>query len=185
MYTDIVIPNNNEQQFITIAEQLGINAIMFLYQKPKDLSSLQKNTKIKLISGKLNELGTGERKNIDDKQKKYLYGFETLERKDSLHQKRSGLNQALAKIMKQKEKIYIISFEQILENKEPHIIIGRLIQNLEIIHKQKLDVAIASMATKPENLRNPKDYEAFIRALGYQEEAKKATRTLLQQINNQ
>ena len=28
---DIVIPNNNEEEFITIAEKLGIKELMFLY----------------------------------------------------------------------------------------------------------------------------------------------------------
>ena len=59
---DIVIPNNNEEEFITIAEKLGIKELMFLYpyenyiklkdniNKKKEIEG--KNKKIKIHYGK-------------------------------------------------------------------------------------------------------------------------------------
>ena len=43
---DIVFPNGNEKEFISLAEKLGFKALCFVYPKKKDLSELQKKTKL-------------------------------------------------------------------------------------------------------------------------------------------
>ncbi|MCH8874138.1 hypothetical protein IH824_15440 [candidate division KSB1 bacterium] len=50
---DIVIPNNNEESFITIAENLGYNGICFLYDLNDYLGKKEKfeNNKIKIYIG--------------------------------------------------------------------------------------------------------------------------------------
>ena len=50
---DIVIPNNNEEEFVAIAEKLGYNALCFLYNI-NDYSNQKnnlKNNKIKIYTG--------------------------------------------------------------------------------------------------------------------------------------
>lgn len=188
MFTDICIPNNNEEEFILIAEKLETKKLLFLYdKKEKDLSELQKKTKIKLFSGLIDSqkenalnFAKGERKNVENKKIKFLYGFEELEQKDSLHYKRSGINQVIGKLLKDKEKVLVIDMEKVFETKNKEKLLGRIQFNLKLAKKYKLNLVIASFAKKPKNMRSGKDYEALIRVLGYQEEAKKAVNTLNQ-----
>jgi len=179
MFVDICIPKNNEKKFIEIAEKLGTKALLFLYdKKPKDLNDLQKETKVKLFFDSKKNFAVGERKNVENKNIKFLYGFEELEEKDSVHYRRSGMNQVIGKLMKDKKKILVIDMEKIISAKRNEVLLGRLKQNLVLAKKYKLDLIICSFATKPENLRSGKDYEALIRVMGFQEEAKKAVKTL-------
>lgn len=188
MFVDICIPKNNEEEFIKIAQRLGTKKLLFLYnKKEKDLKELQKTTKIKLFSGLIDSqkdnslnFAKGERKNVENKKIKFLYGFENLEQKDSLHYRRSGINQVIGKLIKNKEKILVIDMEKIFEKKNNSMLLGRIQFNLRMAKKYKLNLIIASFAKKPRNLRSGKDYEALIRTLGYQEEAKKAVNTLNQ-----
>ena len=188
MFVDICIPKNNEEEFIKIAQRLGTKKLLFLYdKKEKDLKELQKTTKIKLFSGLIDSqkdnslnFAIGERKNVENKKIKFLYGFENLEQKDSLHYRRSGINQVIGKLIKNKEKILVIDMEKIFEKKNNSMLLGRIQFNLRMAKKYKLNLIIASFAKKPRNLRSGKDYEALIRTLGYQEEAKKAVNTLNQ-----
>ncbi len=77
---DIVIPNNNEEEFITIAEKLGIKELMFLYpyenyiklkdniNKKKEIEG--KNKKIKIHYGILADLKNIQKINNKLKNKK-------------------------------------------------------------------------------------------------------------------
>ena len=77
---DIVIPNNNEEEFITIAEKLGIKELMFLYpyenyiklkdniNKKKEIEG--KNKKIKIHYGILADLKNTQKINNKLKNKK-------------------------------------------------------------------------------------------------------------------
>jgi RNase P/RNase MRP subunit p30 len=77
---DIVIPNNNEEEFITIAEKLGIKELMFLYpyenyiklkdniNKKKEIEG--KNKKIKIHYGILADLKNIQKINNKLKDKK-------------------------------------------------------------------------------------------------------------------
>jgi RNase P/RNase MRP subunit p30 len=193
MFTDVCIPNNNEEDFIKVAEALGTQGVLFLYEKKeKDLNELRKKTKLKLFSGIISLKGNsnakvvfakGEQNNVENKQMRFLYGFETLEQKDSLHYRRSGINQVVAASMKQKEKVLVLDMEKILRSREPEQMLGRMQLNLELARKYKLNLIICSFATVPENLRAQEEYAALIRTLGFQEEAKKAVNFLNEYLN--
>ena len=190
--TDICIPNGNEEEFIEIALKLGTKSLLFLYEpkKARDIKKID-NKGIKIYTANLilkntNKQGINFSKanlhTIENKYISHLYDFESLEEKDNHHYRRSGVNQAIAKKIKEQNKTMIISVEQIITNKEPHKIIGRVQQNLELAKKYKLQIAIASMAQKPENMRPEKEMQALIKTLGHEEIAKRAIQEITKQL---
>jgi RNase P/RNase MRP subunit p30 len=194
MFIDVCIPNGNEEEFILIAERLGTRGLLFLYEKEhkekengQRISSLQAKTKLKLFSGMLVKTNTNkpgitfakaEQQNIENRNLRFMYDFEEQEEKDSFHYRRSGANQVLCTIMKEKEKVFVFDMEKMLVERTRDKLLGRMSQNLMLVRKYKLESIICSFATKPENLRAEKEYSSLIRALGYEEEAKKSTNNL-------
>lgn len=186
MSFEVCVPNKNEEKFIEIAEKLGIKTLMFLYSgKEPNLEKIKEKTKIKLLTGKLDKktpktinFCEGTRKNIEDKNCTHIYGLETIEPKEHYHYRKSGLNQVHAKLIKEKNKTLVFDIEKIIESEEKPKLLGRMKQNLLFAKKYKLNILICSMATKPENLRTKKHYEALIRTLRFQEEAKKANKKI-------
>ena len=180
MFIDVCIPSGNEEEFVSMAEKLGTKAIMFLY---KGKSPVIESKKVKIFYGKLGEGGVfsftiGERKFVESKNSRFHYGFQELEQKDSLHYRKSGINQVIGKLMKDKEKVLVIDVESFIVSKNVVKSLGRLKFNLEMAKKYDLNLVICSFASNPWNMRSSKDYESLIRSLGYQKEAKKATTML-------
>jgi hypothetical protein len=163
MFTDLVIKNELEEQIKKISEKLG-NQIIFLEQKKDSLVSKEKSIHISKAT----------RTNIENKQKKYHYFAEYLEEKDSMHHRRSGMNQVLMKLIKQNQKILIIGIEDLIIHEDKPLIIGRIKQNLKLAKKFKVPIIVASLATKPENLRSKEELKSFIKTLGYEDIAKEA-----------
>jgi len=175
---DIVVPKNNEKAFVKVAEELGFNKLGFLYKKIKDLSALQKKTKIKLY----NVTYTWDSKadlcisNDRDKARHFLektkvhgvFGLEKHKEKDFMHIRNSGLNQVLAKIAKDKKKVIVFDFNSVLtcSGLNRSRIIGRMMQNVVLCRKYKVEVAICSFAQSPYQMRNCKDLQAFGNVLG-------------------
>lgn len=219
-FTDICIPNGNEQEFINVARKLGTKSLVFLYE-PKKLPNLDdiklndkktnnvkkndlkinlkidknnnpkndiKITLANLIIKNTNKPGLNFAKvniqTVENKHITHLYDAESLEEKDNHHYRRSGMNQAIAKKIKEQQQTLIISIEQLITNKEPQTIIGRIQQNLELAKKYNLKIAIASMATKPENLRPEKELQALIKTLGHEQIAKIAITEITKQLTN-
>ena len=197
--TDICIPAGNEQEFLDVARKLQIKSILFLYDAKKEIKKeeleelKQKNKDIKITTAQLitkntNKPGMNFAKvniqTIENKHITHLYDFESHDEKDNHHYRRSGLNQAAAKKIKQFNKTMIIGIEQLITNKEPQLIIGRIQQNLELAKKYKLNVAIASMAGKPENMRPAKEMQALIKTLGHEEIAKSAIEEITKQLRD-
>ncbi len=183
MFIDIVIPKGNEEQFIQIAKELGTEKLLFLYnEKPKEIKGhfsgqiVTKNPGHKAIFFSKGSRGLVENRNV-----KFHYGFEELEKKDSLHHRRSGMNQVISKLMSEREKTMIIDFEKYLQGPK-EIYIGRLHQNLKLAKKYGFQIAIASFATKPQNLRAANELKHLIKSLGYHDLAKKSVQTLSQAL---
>jgi RNase P/RNase MRP subunit p30 len=86
--------------------------------------------------------------------------------RDHTHYRRSNFNQVLAKIAKETGKTYIIDFSHILEitGKKRALLLGRIMQNIRICQKYKVPISIATFATSKDELRNPKDLQALLRA---------------------
>ena len=196
-YTDIVIPNEHEQEYLDVARKLGIKSIIFLYEpkreiKKEELKELkEKNPDITIntanhIIKNTNKQGINFAKaniqTLENKHITHVYDLESVEEKDNHHYRRSGMNQAIAKKIKEQNKTIIIALEQIITNKEPQKLIGRVQQNIELARKYKLQIAIASMAQKPENMRPEKEIQALIKTLGYEEIAKRAINEMTMQL---
>jgi RNase P/RNase MRP subunit p30 len=184
---DIVFPQNNEKEFISIAEKLGINNLCFVYEKTADISEFQHQTKIKLSSAvlckpeevrkykgktltlvKAPEDQSKLRHIIEKTRPDILFNLEFHKKRDFLHHRASGLNHILADIAKQKNVAIGFNFSVILKAK-PHeraIYIGRLMQNIRFARKFKFTTVIASFAEDTWHLRSEHELVSFFMSLG-------------------
>lgn len=189
MSTEFVIPKNNEENFIEIAEKLGIKKIIFLYEFSENAKN---NIEEKL--GKIEsdvEIDFGfivniSSMNLASKHSKFLaarssqndrhlmesgkirmiYGFGETFRKDYLHQRASGLNNILCEIAKKNNVALGFSYSSVVRNPDATAIIGRMVQNIMLCRKYRLETAFASFASEPLQLRAPHDVKSFFRLLG-------------------
>ncbi|MBI5392797.1 hypothetical protein HZA96_02915 [Candidatus Woesearchaeota archaeon] len=191
MYCDIIIPNNNEEQFIKIAEALGYKSLCFLctidnFQKRK---SFQENTKLQIISAILATKkdfskakkypvliiyeadAVNNRQLIENEKPAAIINIEKFERKDTIKQRSSGLNNVLAELMVRNKIQLAFSLQDIKQNNEEYL--GRVMQNIILAQKHKIGSIIASFATHPYQMKNPKDIISFFVTLGMDEAAAK------------
>jgi hypothetical protein len=189
---DIVLPKNNEKAFIIMAEKLGLKGLVFLYSaKPKDLTTLQASTKLKLyIAGnkKGNILvvkGRDIRHVLEKGNTDLVYGVEESNEKDSMHYRRSGLNQVLCKIATSKKRIIALSLSSILSTNgiTRSILMGRMIQNIKLCRKYKTTMALCTFATTQYGLRTSHDVQSVGITLGMTPgEAKQAVQAVQQRL---
>lgn len=181
---DIVFPQNNETDFVRIAEMLGIKNLCFVYS-PKDfISAKAVDTKIKIYKGLILKPGEARKvkgadiiivKAVDDnrsllenKSIDLLFDLENHSHKDFLHHRNSGLNQVFCAIANKSRTIILMNFNSVLKSDRIHSakIIGRMMQNVRLCKKYKVDLAIASFATEPYEMRDFNDLAAFGRIIG-------------------
>lgn len=163
---DIVMPNNNEEAFAAIAKKLGTTELLFLYSlesfKPGKNGIYCTSSQIKQAKKKCPFVfvkAEGDSRKIAEQKPFAIYGFEYVEKKDSLHYRRSGMDQVLAKIMAENNIAYAFSFSDLLNtpNYMQSIVLGRMRQNLLLAKKYSVKVIIASFATEPYMMRSEKD----------------------------
>ena len=201
MFIDLVLPKNNEKEFIEIADRLGINGMCFIYkfknkndflQNQDKVNKLQEKTEIKLSIGliadsknisKAKKLAKiviyksigNDRHAIEKSKANVVFDLETIATKDLMHHRNSGLNQILCKLANKNNVMIGFSFSTIL-NEERMIrsqILGRLMQNIRLCRKYKVKTVIASFAEKPYDLRSCYDLKSVFISLGmHPEEAK-------------
>lgn len=202
---DIVIPNNNEKEFIEIAEKLGYNALCFLYNfddyldKQKNFG--RSNKKIKIYIGiladskNINKINNKlknktafiaikssiNNREITEKSKSNLiFSFEDNFKKDFIHQRASGLDHILCKLAHENNIMIGFSLSSILSSENKHIILGRITQNIKLCRKYKVKTVIASFAQNPFEMRGPHDVISLFVSLGmHQKEAKESLRCIL------
>lgn len=184
MKIDIVLPNNNEQEFIKIAEALDYRGICFVYDETqfKKMSNLNLNTKIKIFSGVLiSNLNSydkfrnnadiilykgSDRKVFERGKIDIIYSLENSEQDDFIYQRNSGFNQILSKLSNKKGILIGLSLNLLLNSKEPSKIIGRFMQNIRLCRKYRVQFFLASFAEKPMEMRSSHDLKAFGMVLG-------------------
>ncbi|MFH1053434.1 MAG: RNase P subunit p30 family protein [Candidatus Woesearchaeota archaeon] len=203
---DIVFPNNNEEEFLKIAEKLGYDELMLVYHfdekntaQKKELEArildLKKLTKIKIYYGmkanknniinakKMNIITLAESNREDDRwiiekgKPAIIYNLEKDAKKDFIHQRNSGLNQVLCKLMKENDVGLGISLSAIIEadKKEQGRILGRIMQNIRLAMKYKLSTSVGSFCDNPYHMRGVNDIISLLSKLGMnQSETKKA-----------
>ncbi|MBS3137051.1 hypothetical protein J4232_01335 [Candidatus Woesearchaeota archaeon] len=191
MYCDIVIPNNNEEQFIKIAEALSYKSLCFLYSLENFVKkkSFQETTRLHIFSAiiaskkdfskakKFPALviyeadSADNRQLIENEKPAAIINLERFERKDTIKQRSSGLNNVLAELMVKNKILLAFSLQNIKSNDEDYL--GRVMQNISLAQKHKLNCIIASFAVHPYQMKNPKDIVSFFVTLGMNESSAK------------
>ncbi|MFC1741260.1 RNase P subunit p30 family protein [Nanoarchaeota archaeon] len=184
---DIVFPKDNEKEFIRIAEKLNLDGLCFVYDTPKDISSFQKGTKLKLSVGVLCKPEdvkryTGKyltlmrapedqsriRSIIEKAKPDILFDLEFSRKNDFIHHRASGLNHVLATLARQKGVKIGIDFSRVIgaRREERAVYLGRITQNIQFARKFKFDVVCASFTDNSMNLRAKEDIDSFLRCVG-------------------
>lgn len=179
---DIVIPRQNEEEFIRIAVRLGYDSLCFYYNELKTaylqhIEALQAKTKLRLYTASsvarkfLPDImivkTIDPRQYIENRKIDMVFGMENSREKDSIKQRRSGLNQVLCSLAKEKNKIIGLDFGSLLTaGPKRHVAIGRIKQNIMLCRKYKVETAICSFAYEPLQMRNPVDLKALFSVLG-------------------
>ncbi len=186
---DIVIPNNNEEEFIAIARKLGYKTLYFLYNY-EDYQSKKKNfvdiSGIKIVNGILddsknlkkikNEMEKGsvfvaakssdkDMEIMEGSLANLIFSFEENQRKDFIHQRASGLNHILCSLARKNNITVGFSSTSILDAKDRHEILGRIMQNLRMCKRFKAKTIIASFAKNPYEMRSMHDLRSLFKVL--------------------
>ncbi|MEM3877543.1 MAG: hypothetical protein QXW07_03475 [Candidatus Woesearchaeota archaeon] len=191
MLTDIVIPKQDEKDFIIRARSLGYKGIMLLYH-PKEYE--EKLQLLREISGLYQDFSISagiliestKAKNINQYNRRFncamigrgfspnffkknqvsmIFELETSSTGSSKYRS-SGLNQVLCSEAIRNGKAIGISASQILENEASSEILGRILRNIKIAQTYKVPIRAASLAETPDNMRNPYDILSLLRELG-------------------
>ncbi|MBW2971022.1 hypothetical protein KY320_02575 [Candidatus Woesearchaeota archaeon] len=211
MYADIVFPKNNESEIMDFAERLGWQALCFVYPtksntaisaRKKHIEALRKNTQLKLHFGLLanpkevNKL----RKQADlilvksSKQDRYtferakpdlIYNLELAFKEDSLHYKKSGLNQVLCNLANKNRIMVAISLSEILftTQEQRAKLLARYSSNIKLCRKYQVEMCIASFAKSEWELRSPHDLMSLGITLGmHPSEAKSSLENVAKRI---
>jgi len=191
MFREIVIPRDNEEEFIQLGLKLGMKNICFLYSfdenskvKIEKLTELNhKNIKIEsglIVNGKnVNEAlqqskfpvaksSDQDRILIESKKIKLIYGFEEVSKKDYLHQRISGLNHTICELAKENNVTIGFPYSSLFNKNENEIsmILGRFMQNIKLCQKYNVKTMIGAFSEKPYEMRAPHDVISLFILLG-------------------
>ena len=173
MHIDFVFPQNNEEELIGIASSFGYAAVCFCYEynasnnnlmreKIRALKSKSNVTNLKVYSAVLcDEKTISKAKDFDFiifkankdlrinlekfwRKIDFVYGAESVSSKDSMHNRNSGLNQILCKMLDECGIKLILSFKDIitLDNKKFAQFIGRVKQNIKLPEFQAIFISL-------------------------------------------
>jgi hypothetical protein len=173
---DIAIPEGNENELLSMAKKLGTTELRFLYPAVSIAQkSKQNGWQVGIITDSPNEIRKAKQQGVFvaswnnevavlEASPDLLFGIETLDHKDSLHYRNSGLNQVLCALMNRKKIAYGLSFSMLLHSSGRHraALLGRIRQNIMLCKKFKVPISIYSFAKGPYELRSRKDLESFL-----------------------
>jgi len=183
MTFEIVFPNNNEKEFVNIAEKLGIKKLMFIYNEKEFQSAETKFDKIETnielekglfvanINTKIKSKFSAAKSSLNDrilienKSADLIYGFEEVHHKDSTHQRNSNLNHIICQLAHDKDVSFGFSYSQLLNSDKRALIMGRMKQNIKLCKKYKVKMIFASFTKSPFELRSRHDASALFRIL--------------------
>ena len=187
---DIVFPDKNEQDFISLAQTLGYDELVFVYDDPskfykkpdkisitnallcapRKVQQCKKKAELVLVQSSPDDRFVIEKTKAD-----VVFGFEAITAKDRTHERVSGLNHILCRFASQTGKKLAFDFNMVLQGKNKARFIGRMKQNIKLCRKYKVKTVIASFAKAPLEMRSPKDLQSFFVILGmHPAEAKKS-----------
>ena len=205
MFADIVIPKNNETEFVDLASKLGFKKLYFLYyfdeyneeKSRKNLSLIKNNTNLNFEIGfivnqkninralhqsKILAIKSSDKDRlfIESQKIKLIYALEELKKKDYLHQRASGLNHIICELAKKNNVTIGFSYSSLFDKDSvaASILIGRLVQNIRLCQKYKVRTIIGSFSEKPYNLRSPYEIISLFTLLGMNSKNIKESLTL-------
>ena len=182
MKIDIVrAREGDETAFINMARRLGYTGLCFLYDEKEGIPSRIKALapqleKFTLFTARIVSKTVKGRTDTDfsfctvPTQKLLRSGvdlvFDIEERSDSMHQRRSGLNQVLCVLLAEHGGAYAINASALLSHASRYQYLGRLMQNVMLCEKFKVPLLMSSFARSPLEMRSPEDLASLLRLLG-------------------
>lgn len=176
MATDLLLMPESPE-LLALSQKLGFTKTFFL---EKDFVLLASSNKKELLA-KIQEakkkkmLVILQPKNedllrfaLEKTSAEMIIGQELLNKEDSLHFPRGGLDQVTCKIAAVKGKIIGFSFREILEaeGSERSKLMGRMLFNLKLCRKYKLKVFFGNFSNNIWEMRSFHDLKAFFEILG-------------------
>ncbi len=178
---DFVFPQNNEKEFVEIAKKLGYSCLCFVYSlksfKPKKIKSdlrikygvlveeknLRKFNKLKTVDFVLVKCNDNTRRVIEKNKDLIVFGFDEDNKKDLMHQRRSGLNHIMCNLAAKNNIKVGFSFSLLLnaDNKQRNVLLGRIESNIKLCRKYKTKIVIGSFTSKPYEMRALNDLVAL------------------------
>ena len=193
MFRDIILPRNNEEEFIEIASKLGYKKLYFLYDfdnfnqenTQKKSTSLENHKNIKIETGfivnqkninksfkqsKLLVVKSSDKDRffIESKKIRMIYGFEEEHKNDYLHQRASGLNHVICELAKKNNVAVGFSYSSLFDKdgKTTSLLLGKMMQNISLCQKYKVKTIIGSFSENPFGMRSPHDVISLFTVLG-------------------
>jgi RNase P/RNase MRP subunit p30 len=183
---DIVFPEKNEQEFFEMAKKLGYSGLVLVYTSPAAAKSAPKapagfNVRTAVLAepkkafqlrsqGILTfvQCSDQDRAILERGSADVLFGAESTQPKDYMHQRGSGLNHVMCALAKKNRVAIGFSFAKILESSgsQRAQILGRMMQNIMLCRKYKVKTVIGSFAKDPWKMRSPHDLASFFTVLG-------------------
>ncbi|MBI5390082.1 hypothetical protein HZB02_01200 [Candidatus Woesearchaeota archaeon] len=162
---DLIQPSGNAEAFLDRARLLGHQALFIIgKQNPLPTSGIEL-TWCSLHPQRggvvIAQSSVKDRQLMEQGKIQWMFGFEDLAWKDSMHQRRSGLDHVLCKIMQEKQIGYIITLAHLRDEKR----LGRILQNIKLCRKHKVAMMLATFAQSPDQLRGAEDMKALERVL--------------------
>ncbi len=133
----------------------------------KELKNKMKSLKNKVvflssINYKLNRFA------VENKLVNGLINIELHPKQDFTHFRRAGLDDVLAKFMKEKDVAYVVNFNLLLnppKNFERCLILGRMMQNIKIANTNKTRIIVTSGAKDMFELKSKAVLKSFIKII--------------------
>lgn len=190
-FTDIVLPDGNEDDFIEVAKKLDVSGLIFCYEYGSEAlqNALSKNLKCAVVS-RATHVSKAKHKNIpilcpDNErflfEQSYspplvVFSLENIAHKDSLHSRHSGLNHILCELASKNNITLGVFLDQLIASgSQMPYLIGRLMQNIRLARKYGMKVKLATFAKNSFEMRSHADMQSLGIILGMsQNEAKES-----------
>lgn len=107
---------------------------------------------------------TDIRKIIKIKMPGMIYGFEKLDEREHLHYSKGGINESIAKMLRENKKIVVAPLDMLRE--KPILALKRIKQNILLSRKYDFRYVFGSLAKNVYEMISRTDLESFLRMLG-------------------
>jgi RNase P/RNase MRP subunit p30 len=176
---DIVFPDGNEQEFLSMADRLGIQGLCFVYDRPHAYpgafsASLVKGREKRNADLTLMVNPMDVRKSFEHIRPDIVFGLELVQKADFIHQRNSGLNHITCLMARDNQVAVGLSFAS-TQGRYGARSMGRMSANIRLCRKYKVPMIIATLAESPYLMRGPAELKSLFVTLGmHPAEASKA-----------